>query len=448
MDTTNRFTLLIVDDEQDIRLAMKRFFARSPYRILFAENGMEALICLADNPVDMMLLDLKMPGMSGLQVLHEVVDLHPHVKVIMLTGQGGVQDAVTAIKAGAVDFIEKSAAPELLAQKISHIYQMWRIEHENIQLQAQMASHFQYDELIGCTPSMLNLKGMIARIGPSDASILIQGETGTGKELVAHAIHAHSTRKSGVFIPVDCAAINEAVIESELFGHSKGAFTGADQSTLGLIRSADSGTLFLDEVGELPLNMQAKLLRTIQERTVRPVGSIRTIPVDIRIVAATNRNLIELVALGTFRQDLYYRLSAITLHIPPLRERKDDIPPLTNYFIGKHSRNGENNEISDKSIDILRNYEWPGNVRELSNVIQCALALSSTHTIMPTDLGDVLLASRNADRISANKSSLADYEKEAIRRTLVQTSGNRRVAAKLLNISEATLYRRIREYDL
>jgi DNA-binding NtrC family response regulator len=448
MEKSNPFTLLIVDDEQDIRLAMKRFFARSPYRILFAENGLRALSCLADNPVDLMLLDLKMPGMSGLEVLHEVVDIYPNIKVIMVTGQGGVQDAVTAIKMGATDFIEKSASPELLDEKISHVYQMWRIEYENRLLREQLATQFHFHELIGNAPSMLSLKGMIARIGPSDASILIQGESGTGKELVAHAIHAHSTRKSGVFIPVDCAAINETVIESELFGHCKGAFTGAEQSTLGLIRSADRGTLFLDEVGELPLNMQTKLLRTIQERIVRPVGSIRTIPVNIRIVSATNRNLIEAVALGTFRQDLYYRLNGITLHIPPLRERKDDIVPLARHFIEKHARSGKTTGLSDKSITVLQNYDWPGNVRELSNVIQCALALSAADTIMPADLFDISMDQCMFDETTAENASLADYEIAAIRNALEQTIGNRRSAAKMLNISEATLYRRIRQYDL
>jgi DNA-binding NtrC family response regulator len=448
MEKSNPFTLLIVDDEQDIRLAMKRFFARSPYRILFAEDGLKALRCLVNNPVDLMLLDLKMPGMSGLEVLHEVVDIYPNIKVIMVTGQGGVQDAVTAIKMGATDFIEKSASPELLDEKISHVYQMWRIEYENSLLREQLAVHFHFDELIGNAPSMLSLKGMIARIGPSDASILIQGESGTGKELVAHAIHAHSTRKSGVFIPVDCAAINETVIESELFGHCKGAFTGADQSTLGLIRSADRGTLFLDEVGELPLNMQTKLLRTIQERIVRPVGSIRAIPVDIRIVSATNRNLIEAVALGTFRQDLYYRLSGITLHIPPLRERKDDIVPLARHFVEKHARSGKATGLSDKSLTVLRNYDWPGNVRELSNVIQCASALSATDTIMPADLFDISMDQCMFDETAAEMASLADYEIAAIRNALDQTFGNRRSAAKMLNISEATLYRRIRQYDL
>ena len=448
MENTNPFTLLIVDDEEDIRLAMKRFFARSPYRLLFAEDGMNALDCLNQNHVDLILLDLKMPGMNGLDVLDEILDMKRDIKVIMLTGQGGVQDAVAAIKSGATDFIEKSASPDLLEEKIDHAYKIWKIDNENIQLREQLAGDFQFDELIGESPPMLKLKGMIARLGPSDASILIQGESGTGKELVALAIHSHSARKTGVFIPVDCAAINETVIESELFGHSKGAFTGADQSTLGLIRSADKGTLFLDEVGELSLGMQVKLLRTIQERTVRPVGSIRSIPVDIRIVAATNRNLVEAVAIGAFRQDLYYRLSAITLHLPPLRERCDDIIPLACHFIERLLVEGETKVLSNKSAFMLRSYDWPGNVRELSNIIQCAMALSVTGTIMPTDLSGLPQSLYELDETAAENASLADYEKSAIRSALDQTSGRRRSAAKLLSISEATLYRRIKQYGL
>jgi DNA-binding NtrC family response regulator len=448
MENTNPFTLLIVDDEEDIRLAMKRFFARSPYHLLFAEDGMNALDCLNQNHVDLILLDLKMPGMNGLDVLDEILEMKRDIKVIMLTGQGGVQDAVTAIKSGATDFVEKSASPDLLEEKIAHVYQSWQINNESRQLREQLAGDFQFDELIGESPPMLKLKGMIARLGPSDASILIQGRSGTGKELVALAIHAHSSRKSGVFIPVDCAAINETVIESELFGHSKGAFTGAEQSTLGLIRSADKGTLFLDEVGELSLSMQVKLLRTIQERTVRPVGSIRSIPVDIRIVAATNRNLVEAVAIGAFRQDLYYRLSAITLHLPPLRERSDDIIPLAYHFIEKLSLKGETKVLSNKTAFMLRSYDWPGNVRELSNIIQCAMALSVTDIIMPTDLSGLPQSLYELDETAAESGSLADYEKLAIRSALDQTSGSRRSAAKLLSISEATLYRRIRQYGL
>ena len=348
MENENPLTLLIVDDEQNILLSMKRLFARNPYRLLFAQDGMKALDCLGKNRVDLMLLDLKMPGMNGMDVLKVVVDTHPNLKVILLTGHGGVQDAVMAIKLGATDFIEKSASPDMLRQKIAHAYQMWRIEHENSKMRDQLAAHFRFDELVGDSPPMIELKSMIARISPSEVSILIQGESGTGKELVAQAIHAHSSRKSEVFIPVDCASINEALMESELFGHSKGAFTGADQPTLGLIRSADKGTLFLDEVGELPLNMQAKLLRTIQERTVRPVGSTRTIAVDIRIISATNRNLFEFIALGAFRHDLYYRLSAMTLHVPPLRNRCDDIVSLARYFIEKNSKKGAVKELSDK----------------------------------------------------------------------------------------------------
>jgi len=448
MDPQEKFTLMIVDDEESIRRAMERYFARSPYRLLFAEDGAGALDLISQNPVALMLLDLKMPKMDGLAVLEKALKKWPELKVIMLTGHGGVQEAVAAIKLGALDFIEKSASPDVLRQKISQVYQMWQLEVENRKLRDRLNTPFQFEALIGASPPMLKLKDMIARISPTDTSILIQGESGTGKELIARAIHHHSTRKSGVFMPVDCAALKESVMESELFGHSKGAFTGADQATLGLIRSADKGTLFLDEVGELSVAMQAKLLRTIQERVVRPVGSTHTIHVDVRIVAATNRNLVEAIADGSFRQDLYYRLSAVTLQAPPLRERGEDIPLLTRHFIKKLNREGLGpKNISEEALAVLRAYGWPGNVRELENVIRGAMAFAEDDKIRPGDLS-INTAVPAPENVPGGIASISSYEETAIRKALERSSGNRREAAKLLGISEATLYRRIKQYNL
>jgi len=450
MDTRHRFTLLIVDDDQDVQNAMRRYFGRAPYRLLFANNGEGALDTLSRNSVSLMLLDLKMPGMDGLEVLRAVMAERPELKVIMLTGHGGVQEAVAAMKLGAVDFFEKAISPDVLKKKVDQLHAMWQLEQENRLLRDRLDARFTFEGLIGESPPMLKLKDMIARIAPTDTSVLIEGESGTGKELIAQAIHHHSIRKQEVFIPVDCAAINETVMESELFGHTKGAFTGADQPTLGLIRSADKGTLFLDEIGELSVAMQAKLLRTLQERTVRPVGSTKMIPVDIRVVAATNRNLVEAIAKGGFRQDLYYRLSAVTLHAPPLRDRGDDILLLSRHLANRLSREGlAPKQFSDQALAVLNTYQWPGNVRELENVIRSAVAFSAGDMIGPDDLSIITTSPAGAPgTISPGAASMADYEAEAIRNALEQTAGSRREAAKMLGISEATLYRRIKQYNL
>ncbi|NTW62745.1 MAG: sigma-54-dependent Fis family transcriptional regulator, partial [Chlorobiaceae bacterium] len=311
-------------------------------------------------------------------------------------------------------------------------------------------AEFLYEGLIGNSPEIQKLKELVLKIAPTCTTVLIQGESGTGKDVIARAIHFHSARKKEVFMPVDCAAINESVIESELFGHTRGAFTGADWNTLGLIRSSDRGTLFLDEIAELPMHLQAKLLRTLQERAVKPVGSSTIYPVDIRIVSASNRNLAEAVKKGTFRQDLYYRMSAVTIYAPPLRERRSDIPLLCSFFIRKLVQEGfSEKRFSPKAMDALSGFDWPGNVRELENVIRCAVTLSKGDMIDQEDLSIPLSCSDELPvSAAAESSSMAFHEKEAIRKALNKTIGNRRAAAKLLGISEATLYRRIKLYSI
>ena len=303
--------------------------------------------------------------------------------------------------------------------------------------------------LIGESTEMEKLKKLLLKIAPTGTTILLQGESGTGKEVIARAIHQNSSRKSESFIPVDCAAINGSIIESELFGHAKGAFTGADRSTLGMIRSADKGTLFLDEIGELPLNMQAKLLRTLQERAVKPVGDTRIYPVDIRIIAATNRNLSEAVKNGEFREDLYYRLNAITIYAPPLRERVSDIPLISIHILEKLVQEGYPRKwFSEDALASMCTYLWPGNVRELENVVRRAATLAGTEVIDH----DLLAIGNNdaglPDTSASGFASIAFHEKDAIMKALQKTSGNRRAAAELLGISEATLYRRLKAYGL
>ncbi|MCJ7685944.1 MAG: sigma-54 dependent transcriptional regulator, partial [Desulfobacteraceae bacterium] len=303
----SRFSLLFVDDDPQILSLLSSIFAKEDYNIHTALNGEDALVILAKTNIDAALVDLKMPGMDGFTLLEKIREGYPEIMVAILTGYGSVEDAVKAIKLWAVDFLEKPFSPVRLRALMAQLRRIWELSEENRTLLANVEFRFGFDPLVGKSTIMLGLKEMIAQIGPSLSTILIQGETGTGKELVARAIHAHSPRARNSFVPVDCAAISETVMESELFGHAKGAFTGAHISTLGLIRSAQKGTLFLDEVGELSPATQAKLLRTIQEREVRPVGSSQSYPVDIRVLAATNRDLAIEVGRGLFREDLYYR---------------------------------------------------------------------------------------------------------------------------------------------
>ena len=447
-----QFSLMLVDDEPAMLASLKRVFRKSPYSLHTAGNAREALEVLAQKQIDAALIDLKMPDLDGLELLDLMRDRYPHVQVVILTGFGGVKEAVKAIQAGAVDFLQKPFEPETIEACFNQIYHIWYLEQENQRLKDKIRFHFGYDQLIGNSTTMLKLKRLVLQVAASDASVLIQGETGTGKELVARAIHFHSCRKDSPFVPVDCASINETVLGSELFGHVKGAFTGAHESTRGLIRSADKGTLFLDEVGELPLAMQAKLLRSIQEKEVRPVGSSQNYSVDVRIVAATNRNLEREVAEGRFRQDLYFRLNVVVLEVPSLRLRLDDIPLLTRYFLKQFSNPVSSvDHLSNEALTHLSSYEWPGNVRELENVIRRAIAMGQGEAIMPRDLPENIYATHKSQAPLAQaveSESLAAFEVAAIRNALIKCGGHRKKAAQLLGIGEATLYRKLNKYQI
>jgi DNA-binding NtrC family response regulator len=446
-----QFSLLLVDDEPAILASLKRVFRKAPYKIHTAENGRIAMEVLQQARIDAALVDLKMPEMDGIELLKQVRKQWPRVHVVILTGFGGVKEAVEAIQMGAVDFLQKPFEPETIEARVNQIYHIWYLELENQRLREKIEFQFGYDQLIGNSVAMLKLKKMIMQVAGSDASVLIQGETGTGKELVARAIHHHSQRRGQPFVPVDCASISETVMGSELFGHVKGAFTGAHESTKGLIRSADRGTLFLDEVGELPLTMQGKLLRAIQEKEVRPVGSSQSHMVDVRILAATNRNLEEEVAQGRFRQDLYFRLNVVVLGVPSLSSRLEDIPLLARYFIQQFSSPASTvAHLSNEALAHLNAYDWPGNVRELENVMRRAMAMGQSKGIMPNDLPDNIFSghSMGIDSGELSSDSLAAYELAAIRNALLKCDGHRKKAADLLGIGEATLYRKLNKYDI
>jgi DNA-binding NtrC family response regulator len=452
LENMPRFSLLCVDDEERILSSLVRLFNADPYEIHTALSGEEALAILKRERVDATLIDLRMPGMDGLALLRQIRTSYPQIMSIMMTGDGGIREAVEAIQLGALDFLEKPFSPEGLRARMAQIRQIWQLQVENQRLREAAEFTFGFESLVGNSTAALRLKEMISRLAPSDAPVLIAGETGTGKELVARAIHHLSPRRDEAFVPVDCAGISETVVESELFGHVKGAFTGAHAATLGLIRSADRGTLFLDEVGELSPGMQAKLLRTIQEKEVRPVGSARSFAVDMRVVAATNRDLDQEVSKGRFREDLLYRLKVVALHVPPLRERKDDVALLARHFLMRFQNDvSPVTTISSQALSVMEQYPWPGNIRELENAIRRAVALGRSEQIEVFDLPEPI-GTMPVEALPPvgpfNGTTLADYEKAAIQNALQRSGGNRRETARILEISEATIYRKMKSYGI
>jgi len=453
----NNFSLLIVDDDPLFRDLLQTNFSEDGYTLHSAADGVEALELIEQFNIDAALVDLQMPKMDGLSLLTIIKDKCPDIMVIMLTGRGDIEKAVEAIKRGAVDFLKKPFPTAELRVRVGQLYQIWLLREENKKLKKEVNFTFGYEQLVGNSAAMTKVKETILQIAKSDASVLIQGETGTGKELVARAIHYHSSRAKKPFVTVDCAAISETVIESELFGHVKGAFTGAYTSALGLIRSAEGGTLFLDEIGELSASVQIKLLRTIQEREVRPVGSTKSYPVNFRLLAATNKNLEKEVGEERFREDLFYRLNVVTIQVPPLRIRKDDIILLTRYFIRHFKTEFSSVEkISNEAINLLLKYDWPGNIRELQNAIMRAMAMGKGKEILSHDLPPSLHSTIGPMEIPDKDhipeygpgDSLASYEKAAIHNALKKCSGNRQEAAALLGIGVATLYRKLKLYKI
>ncbi|MEA3333205.1 MAG: sigma-54 dependent transcriptional regulator [Pseudomonadota bacterium] len=446
------FTILFVDDDPAIISSLQRTFFEDDYCLLGADGGESALALLAEQRVDAALVDLKMPGLDGHTLLQIIHQQFPQTKVIMLTGHGGVEDAVKAMQAGACDFLQKPFCQEVLRNRIAQLYQIWFLEEENRRLSEGNEYYFSFSPLLGSSSLMAKLKEMIVKIAHGEASVLIQGETGTGKELVAKALHHHSERSANPFVVIDCGALSETVIESELFGHKKGAFTGAQNERIGLFRAAHQGTLFLDEVGEFSLAMQVKLLRTLQERQVRPLGGQKSIPVDVRIVAATNRDLREDVSAGRFREDLYYRLQVFTLEVPALRQRLADIPLLARSFIKLFATDRTTvTNVSTAALSAMEAYPWPGNVRELENVIRRAVILGREPEIRFQDLPPHIadnVTPRQPPAGDLSPDSLAAHEKMAISDALFKACGNRRQAAAILGIGEATLYRKLKKYRI
>ncbi|MFH0794600.1 MAG: sigma-54 dependent transcriptional regulator [bacterium] len=445
-------TLLIVDDRDDNLSSMSLAFARSPYQVLTARDGRKALEILQAGAVDVVLTDLKMPDVDGMELLHAAKELSPSPAVLMVTAFGTVDSAVEALKEGAVDYITKPVHIKELRAKVDKAMEAQRLRRENEDLRTQLKDKFQVDGIIGETPVIRGICQQTIQIAPTRANVLIEGESGTGKELLARALHFNSPRAKKSFVALHCAALSESLLESELFGHEKGAFTGAVARRIGRFELADGGTLFLDEVGEIPLSMQVKLLRVLETREFMRVGGQEAITVDVRLVAATNKNLEEEVKAGRFREDLFYRLKVVSFRLPPLRERKPDIPILVRHFVKLIAK--ENNkptpEITPEAMQRLVNHPWTGNVRELRNVIESTIVFLNSAAIRLSDLPPTLEVEAPAEgAISFPQGlSLEQVEMEFIKRTLDAEGGNRTRAAKALGISRRTLQRKLKELGL
>src|SRR6266404_4361539 len=442
--------VLVIDDEKSIRDGCRQAAEGLGFRTYVAENAGNAYKALEGQSIDVVLLDMKLPGSSsGQEMLREIRSRYPNVVVIVMTGFATVKAAVEAMRTGSYDYFSKPFNLEELRLTLQRAAAHFNLSAENRVLRAKLRSKEGFGSMIGRSPEMEKLYRFISKSANSHHPVLILGESGTGKELVARSIHFNGSQKDKPFIPVDCGSLVPTLIESELFGHIKGAFTGASQAKDGLLAVANGGTVFLDEIGELPGDLQAKLLRAIQEKEIRPVGSTRRIPINARILAATNRDLDVAVQNGSFRRDLYFRLNVLALRVPPLRERKQDIPVLVGHFLERIERTGNiRRSITDEALHRMLDYDWPGNVRELENCLERACAMNSGPVIHLIDLGTSLQAPRPMETTASGNglASLADLEKRAILGALQRTHGDKLQAADLLGIGKTTLYRRLKEY--
>ena len=441
--------VLVIDDEKSIRDGCRQAAEGLGYKTHVAENAGNAYKVLEIQEIDVVLLDMKLPGSSsGVDMLNDIRSRYPNVIVIVMTGYATVQAAVQAMRSGAFDYVAKPFNLEELRLTLQRAAAHCNLSAENRVLRAMLRSKEGFGAMIGRSPEMEKLYRFISKAANSHHPVLIQGESGTGKELVARSIHNNGPYKNKSFIPIDCGSLVPTLIESELFGHVKGAFTGASSGRDGLLVSASGGTVFLDEIGELPTDLQAKLLRAIQEKEIRPVGSTRRLPINVRILAATNRDLDVAVQNGSFRRDLYFRLNVLALRVPPLRERKQDIPVLIGHFLERINRIGSfERTISDEALRAMLEYDWPGNVRELENCLDRTCTIHTAPVIELRHLPSPLMAQRSLQpKTGTGIATLAELEKLAILGALQQTHGDKLKAADLLGIGKTTLYRKLKEY--
>jgi DNA-binding NtrC family response regulator len=447
----SRLRLLVVDDEQSIRRLCMTVGQGLGFVCAEAETAEAALEAVEVAPPELVVTDLKLPSLSGDDLLRKIKELLPRSEVAIMTGHGSIESAVEAMRHGAYDYIEKPFRVERLRQLLQRMAEKVRLVTENQFLRERVNADANLNGITGSSAKIQDVLRMVSRLKDTRTPVLITGESGTGKELVARAIHFHGPLAQMPFVAVDCGALVPTLMESELFGHEKGAFTGALKSKAGLFHAANGGTIFLDEIGELPLELQAKLLRVLQEKEVRPVGSNDKVPVDVRVVAATNRDLEAAYRAGTFRKDLYFRLNVVTVHLPALRERRSDIPQLVHCFLDRYAPS-ESIQVTPASMKSFLQYDWPGNVRELENCIARAVALGD-HKII--DVGDLTPEIRGASDSAATRedaalstTALADLERMTILRVFEQAGGDKALAGRMLGISRATLYRKLKRYNI
>ena len=455
--------LLIVDDERSMRELLEYMLSKEGYKIDLAENGRKAIEKIEATDYDLVLTDIKLGDLTGLDVLRAAKRKNPNIVVIMISAFATTETAVEAMNDGAYDYVPKPFDNDELKETIANALERKTLDAEREAMEDELKSTVHFDKIVGGSPRMLHIYQMVRQVAKTRTNILITGESGTGKELIARAIHDNSDRADKAFIPVNCGGIPETLVESEFFGHKKGAFTGATQDKQGLLEAAHGGTIFLDEVGELSITMQVKLLRAVQERNFRAVGGTRDISVDIRIISATNKRLEDEVIAGRFREDLFYRLNVIEIKVPPLRERKGDLKILTQHFIEKFSREmgKEVTKVSSYAIDLLKKYNFPGNVRELENLIERSVALSSTNILLPDNLAMSIHKRRWIEGIQNKRfdldevphgvsldNILADIEQAYLKKALECTNGNKNKAAELLGITFRSFRYRLDKLDI
>jgi DNA-binding NtrC family response regulator len=442
--------ILIVDDERDICRALEFLLSREGYRIVTADSGQEALRKIEAEDFDLVITDMKMEGMDGLQVLENSLAMRPNLIVVIMTAFASVESAVEAMKKGASDYLVKPFINEDVKMTVRRLLEHKKVVQENIALRQQLSQQFGCREFVGISPQILRVFEVLEKVIPTRSNILILGESGTGKGLIAEIVHCNSQRKDRPFISINCSAIPENLLESELFGYRKGAFTGAASDKKGLITMADQGTLFLDEIGDMPLGLQAKILKVLESGEVLPVGETKSKFVDVRLVAATNKNLEEQIGKGLFREDLYYRLNVIEVKIPPLRERKEDIEVLARHFVEKYSRENQKKVagITEEAMDVLTQYPWPGNIRELRNVVERAVVLAGSEKIGLGELPDRLTRLDGPRSARTLKERLEYYEEKIIRDVLQSNDWDKERSATELGVDLATLYRKIKKLGI
>ena len=444
--------VLIVDDDVSLRRVLEYNLHEEGYEVLTAGSGEEGMRLFEEQGPALIVTDLKMPGMGGFQLLKQVKEKSPETVVVVITAFGAVETAVEAMKLGAYDFITKPFNRDALKLTVRKALDMLGLSRENRRLKEELSEREAYRNIVGISRRMEEVFRIISRVADTDATVLVTGESGTGKELVARAVHGQSSRRNGPFIAINCAAIPRDLLESELFGHVKGAFTGAVKDKAGKFQQAEGGTLFLDEVGELPVDLQSKLLRALQEREVQPVGGSSVQKLDVRVVAATNADLEEAIADGRFREDLFYRLSVIPVHLPPLRERKEDIPLLVRHFAAKHG--GEGVTFAPATLEAMAGYGWPGNVRELENTVERMLIMRNGDTIPPEEVPEKVRNFRSPQRecpvinLPDEGYSLEQLEREIVVEALERNNWNQSSAARFLRIPRHTLIYRMEKYTI